>query len=449
MSETLNSETAGDEHAGSPHDVSSPYDAPDLNSPPVLAVPEGIGINPPPWNGPAAIVMSDASKWYDERKRGRMRSAIPLPTGAEPPAHAVRALEGVDLAIGEGQSVGVIGNNGAGKSTLLRLVAGVTSPSRGLVAVNGPVASMIELGLGFHPEMTGAENLHFAAGLLGMTPNDLRLRWDDIVDFSGIPHALDQQVKHYSSGMVARLGFALASHSDAEIVLIDEVLSVGDFDFQRRSLERIMNLNREGRTTIIVTHNLDALPPLCHRIVQLEKGRVVADGTPRAVIPDYVAAEVRKYAATGSDGVYIRDVEIDPPAVAPSGSFTVRGVVETTEPMPGCHIVVRVGFGAALMAWAGESDKQSLERLADEPIDINLREPGVWKVEATVRNIPFFPGDYAAGLAVLEPDRSEIVSSVVPLDVLGPREDWKSIRLALDENNEKLDDPPREGGSPS
>lgn len=415
------------------------YDAPDLNAPPTLAVPETPAINPPPWNGPAAIILSDACKWYDERKRGRMRSAIPVERVGPPPPNAVRALEAIDLAIGEGQSVGVIGNNGAGKSTLLRLVAGVTSPSRGMVAVNGPVASMIELGLGFHPEMTGTENLHFAAGLLGMSPTDLRLRWDDIVDFSGIPHALDQQVKHYSSGMMARLGFALASHSDAEIILIDEVLSVGDFDFQRRSLERIMNLNREGRTTIIVTHNLDALPPLCHRIVQLEKGRVVADGTPRAVIPEYVAAEVKKYAATGSDGVYIRDVSIDPPAVAPSGSFTVRGVVETTEPMPGCNIVVRVGFGAALMAWAGESDKQSLERLADEPVNINLKNPGVWRVEATVRNIPFFPGDYAAGLAVLEPDRSEIVSSVVPLDVLGPREDWKSIRLALDENNEKLE----------
>lgn len=415
------------------------YDAPDLNAPRVLPVADA-GINPPPWDATPTIVLSGASKWYDQRKRSKMLAGLPRPPVAIPPAHATRALDGVDLAIGEGQSVGVIGNNGAGKSTLLKLVAGVTSPSSGIVAVNGRVASMIELGLGFHPEMTGAENLQFASGLLGFTPRDLRDRWDDIVDFSGISHAMDQPVKHYSSGMLARLGFALASHSDADIILVDEVLSVGDFDFQRRSLERITNLNREGRTTIIVTHNLDALPPLCHRIVQLDHGRVVADGTPREVIPEYVAQEVRKYAATGNDSVHISDVEVDPPAVQPSGSFTVRGVIETTEPLPDCQVVVRVGFGAALMAWAGESDKQSLERLSDEPVAVPLRNgPGRWKVEATVRNIPFFPGDYAAGLAVLQRDRSEIVSLVVPLDILGPREDWKSIRLALDEKTERLD----------
>jgi hypothetical protein len=204
-----------------------------------------------------------------------------------------------------------------------------------------------------------------------------------------------------------------------------------------------MNLNREGRTTIIVTHNLDALPPLCHRIVQLEKGRVVADGTPRQVIPEYVAAEVKKHAAHGKDGVFVRDVSVDPPAVQPSGSIRIRGVVEIKEPMPTCRVVLRVGFGAALMAWAGESEVQTLERLADEPIAIPLKDgPGTWQVDVTVKNIPFFPGDYAIGVAVVESDYTEIVSSVVPLDILGPREEWKSIRIALDENNERLADEP-------
>ncbi len=414
------------------------YDAPDPTAPALIELAESAGINPPAWSGPAAIVLADATKWYDERKRGRMLSAIPRANPAVPPANAVRALEAIDLVVGEGQSIGVIGNNGAGKSTLLRLVAGVTSPSRGVVAVNGPVASMIELGLGFHPEMTGAENLHFAAGLLAMTPNDLRLRWDDIVDFSGIPHALDQQVKHYSSGMMARLGFALASHSDADIILIDEVLSVGDFDFQRRSLERIMTLNREGRTTIIVTHNLDALPPLCHRIVQLDKGRVVADGTPREVLPEYVAQERAKYARRNSGAVTISNLEIEPTSLHPSDPLTIRGTIEVHEAMPGCRAVVRVGLGAALLAWAGDdlSGESSLTRLADEPLDLNLgRGPATFHIDTTITSFPLFPGDYEVGLAVLEPDLEEIAKLVVPVDVLGERDTQKNLRLRLEQRN--------------
>jgi len=246
-------------------------------------------------------------------------------------------------------------------------------------------------------------------------------------------------VKHYSSGMLARLGFALASHSDCDVILVDEVLSVGDFDFQRRSLERIMKLNREGRTTVIVTHNLDALPPLCHRIVQLEKGRVVADGTPAQVIPDYVAAEEAKYAAHGNDAAHISDVEVIPNRVHPSGSVTVRGVIETTEPLDGCRAVVRVGMGQALVAYAGEGEKQPLSRIIDEPLDVRIdKGPGRWQVEATIESLPLFPGDYIAGLAIIEHDMTEVVSLTLPLDVLGAREEWMSLRVRLDENNREL-----------
>jgi lipopolysaccharide transport system ATP-binding protein len=295
---------------------------------------------------------------------------------------------------------------------------------------------MIELGLGFHPDLTGTENLYYAAALLGMSRRTLLSRWDNIIGFSGVEHALEQPVKTYSSGMLARLGFALASHSDAEIILVDEVLSVGDFDFQRRSLERIMKLNREGRTTVIVTHMLDALPPLCHRIIQLEKGRVVADGTPGQVIPEYVAKEQEKYALYGNDSVHLSEVELTPASVQPSGAVTVSGIIETTEPLKDCVAVVRVGMGSALIAWAGD---ESLARLIDEPLDIALeRGPGRWRVEATIDSLPFFPGDYVAGLAVIQPDQTEIVSHVVPLDIMGTRDDVKRIRVRLAENNERL-----------
>lgn len=396
-------------------------------------------LRPPAWDAPASVVVTDACKWYDSRNRGRLRAAVPLRPSAVPPPGAVLALDGATLDIGDGQSVGIIGNNGAGKSTLLKLIAGVTAPSRGEVRVAGRVASMIELGLGFNPEMTGTENLRFSAGLLGMSRRTLATRWDDIVEFSGVAHALDKPTKTYSSGMLARLGFALASHSDAEVILVDEVLSVGDFDFQRRSLERIMKLNREGRTTIIVTHNLGALPPLCHRIVQLEHGRVVADGTPAEVIPGYVLQEAEKYAAYGNESVHISEVEVRPSAVHPGDPLTVRGVIETTEPLVGCRAVVRVGMGQALIAAVGDSEQQILSRLVDEPLDIRVdKEPGRWRVQATIESLPLFAGDYIAGLAVIRDDMQEIVSRTVPLDILGTREEWMNIRVRLSEDNERL-----------
>jgi ABC-type polysaccharide/polyol phosphate transport system ATPase subunit len=397
-------------------------------------------IDPPAWTKPPAIVLEGAAKWYDRRKQSRARMALPRPLPDTPPPGAVVALDQIDLEIGEGQSVGIVGNNGAGKSTLLRLIAGVTFPARGTVAVRGHVASMIELGLGFHPEMTGRENLYFGAGLLGMSKATLTRRWDDIIEFSGVEHALDQQVKQYSSGMLARLGFSLASHSDADIILVDEVLSVGDFDFQRRSLERIMKLNREGRTTIIVTHNLDALPPLCHRIVQLDSGRLVADGTPRDVLPEYVKQERQKLAARSDNAVSIRDVEVVPDSLHPSDPITVRGTIEIHEPLPGCTAVVRVGLGAALLAWAGEDleGETSLTRLADEPLDLNLsRGPATFHVDTTIASFPHFPVDYVVGLAVVDEDYDELAKLVVPVDVLGERETQKKIRLRLEQRNER------------
>jgi ABC-2 type transport system ATP-binding protein len=397
-------------------------------------------IDPPPWNADPSIILDGAAKWYTPSNKRHLRLAWPTPLPTEPAPESVVALAPSDLTIGEGQSIGIIGNNGAGKSTILKLIAGVVAPSCGEVRVHGRVASMIELGLGFHPEMTGVENLNYAGALLGMDRAMLRRRWDDIVDFSGVSHALDRPVKHYSSGMLARLGFALASHSDPDVILVDEVLSVGDFDFQRRSLERILKLNREGRTTVIVTHNLDALPPLCHRIVQLEKGRVVADGTPKTVIPDYVMQEAQKFAAGGSDSVHITDLAITPNRIQPSGSLTVRGVLETTEPLPGCKVVVRIGMGQALRAFAGEGGEgQPLSRLIDEPLDINLeRGPGRWQIDTTIESVPLFAGDYVAGLGVVRDDMTEVVSLVEHLDIMGEREGWMSIRVRVDENNAKL-----------
>lgn len=397
-------------------------------------------IDPPRWSAGPSVVLDGAAKWYTPSNKRNLRLAWPAPLPTDPAPNSVVALEPTDLVIGEGQSIGIIGNNGAGKSTVLKLIAGVVSPSRGELRVHGRVASMIELGLGFHPEMTGIENLDYAGALLGMDRARLRRRWDDIVDFSGVAHALDRPVKHYSSGMLARLGFALASHSEPDVILVDEVLSVGDFDFQRRSLERILKLNREGRTTVIVTHNLDALPPLCHRIVQLEAGRVVADGTPKTVIPDYVMQEAQKFAAGGSDAVHITDVAITPNRIQPSGSLTVRGVIETTEALPGCRVVVRVGMGQALRAFAGEGGEgQPLSRLIDEPLGINLeRGPGRWQIDATIESVPLFAGDYVAGIAVVRDDMTEVVSLVEHLDIMGEREGWMSIRVRVNENSSRL-----------
>jgi lipopolysaccharide transport system ATP-binding protein len=205
------------------------------------------------------------------------------------------ALEDVSFDVARGEAFGVIGNNGAGKSTMLKLLSGIMKPTRGTLEVRGRLSALIEVSAGFHPDLTGRENIYLNGTVLGMTRQEIARRFDAIVAFSGLEEFIDTPVKRYSSGMFARLGFSVAAHVDPDILIVDEVLSVGDFVFQQRCTERMTEVIRGGATVIFVSHNLRAVAELCSRALLLDRGRVVATGPAEDVIRSYLArAEARK-----------------------------------------------------------------------------------------------------------------------------------------------------------
>jgi lipopolysaccharide transport system ATP-binding protein len=201
------------------------------------------------------------------------------------------ALRDVSFDVRFGDVVGIIGRNGAGKSTLLKLLSRITEPTRGRAELHGRVASLLEIGTGFHPELTGRENIYLSGSVLGMRKDDIDRRFDEIVAFAGIEQFLDTPTKRYSSGMQVRLGFAVAAHLEPEILIVDEVLAVGDAAFQRKSIAKMGDVASSGRTVLVVSHNLAIVESLCTRALLLDRGRQVADGLPGAVIGQYIGAE--------------------------------------------------------------------------------------------------------------------------------------------------------------
>lgn len=200
------------------------------------------------------------------------------------------ALRDLSLEVADGEALGVVGRNGAGKSTLLKLLSRITEPTSGICRTRGRIGSLLEVGTGFHPELTGRENIYLNAAILGMGRRAIRQRFDEIVDFAGVERFLDTPIKRYSSGMYLRLAFAVAAHVDVEILLIDEVLAVGDAEFQRRCLKRMADVGREGRTVVFVSHNLDAITRLCPTSMWLDEGVIKARGSTPATIEEYLSS---------------------------------------------------------------------------------------------------------------------------------------------------------------
>lgn len=214
------------------------------------------------------------------------------------------ALRGVSLQIGRGEVVGIIGRNGAGKSTMLKLLSRITVPSEGRIRINGRIASLLEVGTGFHQELTGRENIFLNGAILGMSRAEIIKRFDEIVEFAEIGEFLDTPVKRYSSGMYVRLAFAVAAHLDPEILIVDEVLAVGDAAFQRKCLGKMSSFAQSGRTVLFVSHNLEAVRTLCQRVVWLKDGRVLEDGPVDEVVENYFAALSNEFAFSSKNEEY-------------------------------------------------------------------------------------------------------------------------------------------------
>ncbi len=215
------------------------------------------------------------------------------------------ALRDIDILVDTGSTIGLVGHNGSGKSTLLKCVAGILRPNRGTITTTGRVAALLELGAGFQPDLTGRENVFLNGSILGLSKREIARHFDDIVAFSELEHFIDTQVKHYSSGMFVRLGFAVAVNLDPAILLIDEVLAVGDEAFQRKCIDRVREFQREGRTIVFVTHSMTQVQEICDRTVVLDHGVIVADDEPADAIRtfrQYLYAKETKLAdgATGA-----------------------------------------------------------------------------------------------------------------------------------------------------
>lgn len=207
------------------------------------------------------------------------------------------ALSDVSFKVMPGEVIGVIGKNGAGKSTLLKILSRITEPTSGRITMRGTFASLLEVGTGFHPELTGRENVYLNGAILGMNRREIKTKFDEIAAFSGIDRHIDTPVKRYSTGMRVRLGFAVAAHMDPDILIVDEVLAVGDFDFQAKCLGKMQDVASQGRTVFFVSHNMASIQQLCPRAVLLMKGEVMADGPSKEVIQGYLG-DMQQNAAT-------------------------------------------------------------------------------------------------------------------------------------------------------
>lgn len=198
------------------------------------------------------------------------------------------ALNDVNLKVTQGEVLGIIGKNGAGKSTLLKILSRVTAPTKGCIKVKGRIASLLEVGTGFHPELTGRENIYLNGAILGMSKKEVNSKFDEIVDFSGVETFIDTPVKRYSSGMYVRLAFAVAAHLEPEILVVDEVLAVGDAEFQKKCLGKMNDVASQGRTVLFVSHNMAALGNLCKKAILLDRGRIVKEGLSNDIIDFYL-----------------------------------------------------------------------------------------------------------------------------------------------------------------
>jgi lipopolysaccharide transport system ATP-binding protein len=235
------------------------------------------------------LLREDLNCWW-ARLRGRPDPWLPIgaENGASPRGGRILALDNVSFEVEEGEVLGIIGPNGAGKSTLLKIFSQVTAPTAGEVRIRGRVGSLLEVGTGFHPELTGRENIFLNGAILGMTKAEIRHKLDEIVAFAGCGPFVDTPVKRYSSGMYVRLAFAVAAHLEAEVLMVDEVLAVGDAQFQTKCLGKMAEISRAGRTVLFVSHNMGAVESLCRRAILLRGGKLVKEGPVALVVSEYL-----------------------------------------------------------------------------------------------------------------------------------------------------------------
>lgn len=363
------------------------------------------------------------------------------------------ALKDVNLSINQGEVIGIIGRNGAGKSTLLKILTGITPPTEGEIILGGKVASLLEVGTGFHPELTGRENIFLNGAILGMTKKEIVKKFDEIVAFADIEKFIDTPVKYYSSGMYVRLAFSVAAHMEPDILLVDEVLAVGDVEFQKKCLGKMEEVTQgKGRTILFVSHNLDAIEKLCPRTILLKNGKVIKFGETSEVINYYlnvdrVLSAVTEYPAKdGLDGqitkVSILNKNKDPQSQIPAGEkFFIDIELDIRKPLKKKSLFLYFFYQGELLLFSTEGDREG---------SYKDYEPGKYKTRAEVPAFLFQIGlvSLNIGLKHLSDGRHSVDTvkdiSIGIINEKNPREAifgdsyWGKLSTILDYKTEKI-----------
>jgi ABC-2 type transport system ATP-binding protein len=355
------------------------------------------------------IRVHEVSKQFALRKDKSLKERLVNARRSKEHAESFWALRDIDLTFVAGSTTGLIGHNGSGKSTLLKIIGGILTPTSGYVERRGRLAALLELGAGFHGDLTGRENVYLNASILGLSRKQTDAYFAEIVDFSGIEEFIDTQVKFYSSGMYVRLAFAVAVHVDPEILLVDEVLSVGDEPFQRKCLDRIRRFQREGRTIVFVSHGLDQVRQLCDRAVLLDHGRILVDSTPTQAVRAFrdLNQEAEEFGEDdagplelGDRRVTISDVAVTAPdgrpvRTIPSGApLQLSFKVSTAGRLDDWIVGVAVEDTGGQVVWGANSDK----------LGVQLPELAAGTHEVVVRfpDVPLSESVYQCSLAIAD-----------------------------------------------
>lgn len=358
---------------------------------------------------PEVIVLNDVTKRFVIRKDNSLKERlVTLGRAGRKHREDFWALRGVTASIKAGTTIGLIGHNGSGKSTLLKVIGGIIDPTSGTVSRRGRIAALLELGAGFHPDLTGRENVFLNAAILGLTRKETEERFDAITEFSGIGDFIDTQVKFYSSGMYVRLAFAVAVHTDPDILLVDEVLAVGDEAFQRKCLDKIRSFQQEGRTIILVTHSLGQVQELCDEAILLNRGEVVYSGQAheavarfRDILEERRIDEIQRHADT--------EAKVEVPQIL-STSIRAAGRAAGDPVEHGDDLVVRTTFDhpGRSPEWIAaiqidNATGQVVYGTASSRLGIEL-EPfeGRRTVEFTLRNVQLGSGKYFLNVSLMD-----------------------------------------------
>jgi lipopolysaccharide transport system ATP-binding protein len=338
---------------------------------------------------------NDLKVWW-AKVRGKPNPLLKIGQSDHRDGETVWALKDVSFEVEQGEVLGIIGRNGAGKSTLLKILSRITAPTSGLVKVKGRIASLLEVGTGFHPDLTGRENIYLNGAILGMTREEVQRKFDEIVAFAEIDKFIDTPVKRYSSGMYVRLAFAVAAHLEPEILLVDEVLAVGDAEFQKKCLGKMGDVaSKEGRTVLFVSHNMGAVESLCHNSILMEVGSISARGDTREVVNQYLSS-ARLESETpiairtdrrGTGKLIFDDIIVDDQQIKDRlliVHLSIRNQTKQAFKNILLSIVVNDHLGRQL--------SNLVNYIIDKPIFVGIHGA---KVKITIRNINLVPGRYS------------------------------------------------------